>query len=87
VEFRGVAAAGEASAFDGSALLDPLRDEGERYAEKLRQAGTEVLLQREADLVHGCLSFFALSTRLRTAALDAAEAIRSRLHTDSDPKK
>jgi hypothetical protein len=59
--------------------FDPLRDEGERYEEELRQAGAEVVLHREADLVHGYLGFFALSTRFRAAALEAAEAIRSRL--------
>lgn len=76
-----------APAYIATGGFDPLRDEGERYAEKLRQAGTEVVLHREADLVHGYLSFFALSTRFRAAALEAAEAIRSRLHTASDTKK
>jgi acetyl esterase len=77
-----------APAYIATGGFDPLRDEGERYAEKLRQAGAEVVLRREADLVHGCLSFFALATRFRTAALEAAQASRGRLHTaTSGPKE
>ncbi|GLY86437.1 alpha/beta hydrolase [Actinoallomurus iriomotensis] len=67
-------------AYITTAGFDPLRDEGEQYAEKLRQAGATVTLHREADLVHGYLSFFAVATRFREAALESARAIHDRMH-------
>jgi acetyl esterase len=39
-----------------TAAFDPLRDEGEAYAEALRAAGTTVVLRRAAGLVHGYFS-------------------------------
>jgi acetyl esterase len=67
-------------AYITTAGFDPLRDEGERYAEKLRQAGATVTLHRESDLVHGYLSFFAVAPRFRAAALEVARAIHDRMH-------
>lgn len=53
-----------------SAGCDPLRDEGEAYAEKLRQSGVEVEVRRYEGMIHG---FFQM-----TAALEGAR----RLHDD-----
>ena len=43
-----------------TAEFDPLRDEGEAYGEKLRDAGNEVEIHRIPDALHG---FFSISTR------------------------
>lgn len=48
-----------------SASHDPLRDEGERYAQAMRKAGVPVELHRCEGLVHG---FLALVTRVPEAA-------------------
>lgn len=43
-----------------TAEYDPLRDEGEAYGKKLKEAGNEVEIHRIDDALHG---FFALSTK------------------------
>ncbi|MEV1118001.1 alpha/beta hydrolase [Actinosynnema sp. NPDC049800] len=48
---------------------DPLRDEGERYAERLRAAGVPVIATRYAGVAHG---FFAMS-----GVVDAAREARA----------
>lgn len=62
-----------------TAQFDPLRDEGEAYAEKLRQAGVPVKLFRYEGMIHGFVSFPELFGQARDA-LDriAAEVNRSR---------
>ena len=60
--------------FVATCLADPLRDEGEAYARRLRAAGIEVEHSREP-LLHGYLSTTALRTG-RAGALRAADALR-----------
>jgi acetyl esterase len=64
-----------------TAEYDPLRDEGEHYAEKLSTAGVPTLLSRYDGMVHG---FFAMSGALdagQQAIAEAATWLRS-LFTD-----
>jgi acetyl esterase len=63
-------------AYIASAGFDPLRDEGEAYADKLRAAGIPVVLSRQADLPHAYLNFVGLGGRFAAAAAEAAGALR-----------
>ena len=60
--------------FVATCLADPLRDEGEAYAKRLRAAGSEVELAREP-LLHGYLNTTALRSG-RAGANRAADALR-----------
>ncbi len=62
-----------------TAGFDPLRDEGEAYAEKLREAGVEVTLRRHEDLIHGFINFTGVGTRFREALAETAGALRQGL--------
>ncbi len=63
-------------AYIASAGFDPLRDEGEAYAQKLRAAGIPVALCRQADLPHGYLNMVGIGHRFTEAAAEAAGALR-----------
>ena len=62
-----------------TAGFDPLRDEGEELAARLRADGVPVVARRFAGLVHGYASFTAVSAAARDATLDAASALRAAL--------
>ena len=62
---------GVAPAYIAVAGFDPLRDEGERYAQKLQDQGVEVTLRRHAGLVHP----FANSTGIWTGAARAMDEV------------
>lgn len=62
-----------------TAGFDPLRDEGEELAERLREAGVPVVARRFAGLIHGYASFTALSRAAHDATFDAASALRAAL--------
>lgn len=55
------------AAFILTAQLDPLRDEGEAYGDKLRAAGVEVTGHRHAGMIHGFLSMGGLIPEARDA--------------------
>jgi acetyl esterase len=63
--------AGLAPAVVTTAAFDPLRDEGEAYADALRDAGVPVVLRRGAGLVHGYFSM----TGIHRASLDESLAV------------
>ena len=62
-----------------TAGFDPLRDEGEELAERLREAGVPVVARRFAGLIHGYATFTAISSAAHDATFDAASALRAGL--------
>jgi len=74
---RAASLAGLPPAMVVTAELDPLRDEGEAYAEKLRQAGVPVKLKRYDGLIHGFFSMTGVFEQAKQAVADAAAEIRA----------
>jgi acetyl esterase len=62
-----------------TAEYDPLRDEGEAYAARLREAGVPVATSRYDGMFHGFFGMGALLDQGRTAVAEAAEALRKAL--------
>ena len=63
-------------AYVATAGFDPLRDEAEAYALRMRDAGVRVALRRHPGLVHSFVNLTALSRTSRGAMLEAAGALR-----------
>lgn len=63
-------------AYIATAGFDPLRDEGEEFAERLREAGVQVALRRHPGLIHTFLNLTAICPTAREAMLEAAGALR-----------
>jgi acetyl esterase len=59
-----------------TAEYDPLRDEGERYAERLREAGVSTTLSRCGDVIHGFLMFSGLVGKADAALAEACAWLR-----------
>jgi acetyl esterase len=60
--------------------FDPLRDEGNQYAEAMRAAGVAVDLRELGSLVHGFANFFPLGGGSTTATAEAISALRAHLN-------
>lgn len=63
-------------AYVATAGFDPLRDEGEDYAHRLRAAGVPVALRRHTGLIHGFVNTVSVGHVGREAVLEAAGALR-----------
>jgi len=63
-------------AYVTTAGFDPLRDEGEAYATRLREAGVKVALRRHPGLIHGFANLTAVSRTARAAMQELAGALR-----------
>jgi acetyl esterase len=67
------------SALVVSAEHDPLRDESEAYARRLRDAGVQVERRREPGLIHGFMTLDEISPACAAAADRVAADLRARL--------
>ncbi len=70
---------GLAPAYVQTAEHDPLAEEGEEYAHRLKQAGVPVTLDRVAGTVHGLMRARFASDACRAAFVRAAAALRNAL--------
>ena len=68
-----------------TAGFDPLRDEGEAYAARLREAGVPVVLRRFPGLIHGFLNLTGISRSSRDAVIEVAGAARAMLNGAASP--
>lgn len=59
-----------------TAGLDPLRDEGKLYADKLQRHGCEVTYRHEKSMPHGFLNFARAFPKAKSIPLDAADVMR-----------
>lgn len=68
--------AGLPPTYVATAGFDPLRDEGEDFARRLRSSGVPVALRRHAGLIHGFANTVSVGHVGREAVLEAAGALR-----------
>jgi acetyl esterase len=66
-------------AYVTTAGFDPLRDEGEEYALRLREEGVSVALRRHPGLIHTFANMTSFSRMARAAMSEAAGALRMAL--------
>ncbi|WP_109507774.1 alpha/beta hydrolase [Nocardioides speluncae] len=71
--------AGLAPAWVATAGFDPLRDEGEEYAERMRAAGAQVVTRRFGGQIHGFASIVGAGRSGPAAAAEVAATLRAGL--------
>jgi acetyl esterase len=70
-----------------TAELDPLRDEGEAYAERLRDAGVRADVTRYEGMFHGFFSFAGQLSDGRRALAQAAESVGAALSLEASSRE
>ena len=70
---------GVAPALVVTAGFDPLRDEGEAFAEKLRESGVQCRLRRHPGYVHGFFNVVGIGPGGREAVAEAGGMLRAAL--------
>lgn len=70
---------GVAPAHIVTAGFDPLRDEGEAYAARLREAGVHVTSRRHSGLIHGCINAIGAGHASRDAVVEMGGVLRAAL--------
>ncbi len=68
---------GLAPAYVVTAAFDPLRDEGEEYADALKRAGTPVMLRRFPGFIHAFIAGAGVSRNARGALIEIAGVTRA----------
>ena len=71
--------AGLAPALVITAEFHPLRDEGERYAERMRAAGVDARTSRYDGMIHGFFGMDGVFDASKRASAEAADALRAAL--------
>ncbi len=67
-------------AFIFTAEFDPLKDEGRKYAERLKDAGNEVVFKEHAGMIHGFISMPRMSKKILVAYEDIQRELAGVLH-------
>jgi len=62
-----------------TAGFDPLRDEGEAYSQRLREAGVRAVLRRHPGYVHGFIHALAVGSSAREALAEMGGVLRAAL--------
>jgi acetyl esterase len=84
-EYRVPALAGDLSGLPQAVVVtgacDPIRDWGERYADRLRDAGVQTTVTRYPGMYHGFLMFSGSTARGRLAIAEIGALLRAKFAT------